>query len=352
MVMKLHTGVPGAGKSYLLLKSFTETFCSWDKDDGHWEIKPQAKNIRLISNIEGLTLDHENLDVLISERCQALARRRVLEESGGVEGFEDVCNTYYLEYMQERTRWFFNDEYQQSLAVDCSLIYLIEESQRYFDTAELGRKPWVRDILYFFERHRHHGVSMFMDTQHSSKLHRGIVALFEEEIRAKPRTLSVMGEFRYDSYSDGLKTNQMPIIVKPDKRIFAAYQSMTAAEAVKPKRPIFKLICFVAVMGVLAVFITVFMKRTVFAGSESTEQRVVKSSISIPSTASTGSAPQVSVGAAGAVVEGEWKHLDHFVRENGDVWVLHPIYNTILPLKEFDIDVKAVSDQLFYNSSV
>lgn len=345
MVMKLHTGVPGAGKSYLLIKSFTDAFCVWDKDLNEWQIKPQAKRVRLISNIEGLTLEHENLDVLISERCQALARRRVLEEVQGSEkepdellnDMNDIAHEYYLEYMQERTRWFFNDAYQQSLAVDCSLIYLIEESQRYFDTAELGRKPWVRDVLYFFERHRHHGVSMFMDTQHSQKLHRGIVALFEEEIRAKPRTLSVMGEFRYNSFSDGLKTNQVPIVVRPDKRIFAAYQSMSAMEAVKPKKPFAKIAVFLCVAFGLA-----------FGMYKFTLHKIGPAEAAASEMPKVHSVPDRGPGGKNVVPDaGEWVRVSHVMRENGEVWIIHPVYGSIMPLSDFDLEVKVSGTSLF-----
>lgn len=353
MVMKLHTGVPGAGKSYLLIKSFVEAFCDWGSDENRYCLKKSFGQIKLISNIEGLTLDHCNLDVMISDRCQALARRKVLEESGNkcddstnfLADAADVVHTYYLDYMAERCRWFFEDGYQQSLAIDAGgLVYLIEESQRYFDSGALGRKPWVRDVLYFFERHRHHGISIFMDTQHASKLHKGIVALFEEEIRAKPRTLSVMGEFRYNSYCDGMKINQLPIVVKPDKRIFATYQSMTAVEVVKPKRPLFKLLVGVLVLFLFA-FIVYWLVLQRFGAGTASAADVPPGTVSAAKPG--GEFAKNNIGLLDTRAAGDWVRISHLMRSNGDVWVIHPVYNTIIPLSDMDLDVKVVGASLF-----
>ncbi len=51
MVMKLNTGVPGAGKTYLMVKSFIDLFCTWDKETERFVLKDEHKDKVLISNI-------------------------------------------------------------------------------------------------------------------------------------------------------------------------------------------------------------------------------------------------------------------------------------------------------------
>lgn len=362
MVMKLHTGVPGSGKSYLLVKSFTDAFCVYNKDFGTWEIKPQGKLFRLISNIEGLTIPHESLDVLISDWCRSLARSQVLVEfkkvyDGDADSFghflDDAVQVRYLELLEEKVRWFFNDEYQKSLADGCTLVYLIEECQRYFDTTELGRKAWVRDVLYFFERHRHYGISFFMDTQHISKIHRGISVLFEEEIQAKPRTLSVTGEFRYNSICDGLKTNQFPIVVRPDKRIFAAYQSRTSTEAVKTRSPVRRLFLGLAFCACLVYVLFLYARHTmspssaVAADVPKTEKSIAAE---VPKTEKSIVAEDSKLASVAAIKKSSpsgWVRMSYVLKADGTLWVIHPETNAISILSDLGLRTKIVGTELY-----
>lgn len=351
MVMKLHTGVPGSGKSYLLVKSFTDAFCVYNKDVGMWEIKSQGKLFRLISNIEGLTIPHESLDVLISDRCRSLAKSQVLAEfkkvyDGDADSFghflDDTVQVRYLELLEEKVRWFFNDEYQKSLADGFTLVYLIEECQRYFDTTELGRRAWVRDVLYFFERHRHHGISFFMDTQHISKIHKGISVLFEEEIQAKPRTLSVTGEFRYNSICDGLKTNQFPIVVRPDKRIFAAYQSRTSIEAVKTKSPVKRLFLGLVFCACLVYGLFLYARHTM-APSSAVAAEIPPSGKSIVAKDSK----PASVAVLEKPSPGGWVRMSYVLKSDGSLWVIHPVTNAISLLPDLGLRTKVVGTELY-----
>lgn len=344
MVMKVHTGVPGAGKSFLLVKSFCDLFCNYDNQAGKWEFKPEKKNITLISNIEGLALDHLDLETLMQDRCLQLARVKFLADfkSGhkSMDDLADVVDEYYKDFHEEKVRWFFEMGYQKHLAARFGgpVVYLIEECQRYFDSKELGRQNWVRDVLFFFEKHRHLGFSLLMDTQHISKIHKGIAVLFEEEIRAKPRTMSVVGEFRYNSYVDGLKINQVPIVARPDKRIFAAYKSMAAAEDVKTKKPLAKLMAFVVVVAVAAYCILNYAKSNLGPGDAIAAKKNVN--------AAPGAEKIVGESVA-ARLPGDWVHLPHVMDSAGAVLVVHPIYNSIVPLTDFDLDVKVTGTSLF-----
>ncbi len=341
MVMKLHTGVPGSGKTYLLVKSFIDLFCTWDKQTGRFVLKEEHQDKILVSNIEGLTLPHLDIETLMNERCQQLARTKFINNSGknDIENMMDVVDEYYYEFLKEKIRWFFDYDYQKQLCDKHGpIIYLIEESQRYFDSKELGRQKWVRDVHFFFEKHRHFGFSIFMDTQHASKLSKGIAVLFETETRAKPRTLSLMGEFKYNEYADGAKINQVPIVVKPDKRIYQTYKSMTHKEDVKTKKPLLKLFIFAIFMACLTLFLL-----NKFRSSLGATETVTGTA---PPTNQSGQQSPASLPPPVQREPGAWVHLPHVYSSIGFM-VIHPITNAIMPLKEFDLEVKRQGTQFF-----
>jgi hypothetical protein len=350
MVMKLNTGVPGAGKTYLMIREFTRLFCDYDKNTGLWELKPKHKNKILISNIEGLTLDFLDLETLMIERCRQLASVEYLKNPN-VKNLEkqtaaSVQDYYFEQFYNEKIRWFFDYKYQKRLRERYGgpVIYLIEECQRYFDSKELGRADWVRDVLFFFEKHRHIGFSIFCDTQHNSKIHKGIACLFETEVNAKPRTLSVMGEFRYNEYSGGVKTNQIPIVEKPDRRVFAAYKSMSEIESVKTKKPIARLFIFVLIMlfGCYFAYQHIFNH---FGGKVEAAETKVDKAVNIDHSKIKKSS---SPGVAADPGPENWKQLSFVVSETKGVLIVHPHNNAIVPLKEFELPVKRVGIQLFY----
>lgn len=361
MVMKLHTGVPGSGKTYLLVKAFIDLFCTWDKETERFILKKEHKDKILVSNIEGLTLPHLDIETLMNERCMQLARTRFTNNVGkytvedikrikdeafknflqGEYDMQDVIDEYYYQFLAEKVISFFNYSYQKQLADKHGpIIYLIEESQRYFDSKELGRHKSVRDVLFFFEKHRHFGHSIFCDTQHHSKLHKGLVVLFETETRAKPRTLSVIGEFKYNEFADGAKINQVPIVVKPDQRIYKSYKSMSHKEDVKTKKPALKILVFVAFMICVSLFILNYARNNL--GPDRVEASP-RTAVPISSTPTHQPIQEISPPAR---PRGTWVHLPHTYSSKGFT-VVHPITNAIMPLKEMDLEVKRQGTQFY-----
>lgn len=350
MVMKLNTGVPGAGKTYLMVKSFIDLFCTWDKEIERFVLKDEHKDKVLISNIEGLTLQHYDIETLMNERCQQLAKATFIKNIGGndidMDSMQDVIDEFYYKFLDEKVRWFFSYDYQKQLLDKFGpVIYLIEESQRYFDSKELGRANWVRDVLFFFEKHRHFGFSIFCDTQHSTKLHKGIVALFETETRAKPRTLSVLGEFKYNEYADDVKTNQIPIVVKPDERIYKTYKSMSHKEVVKTKKPGLRLVIFVLGMMILSLVMFGYVKNNLGGGVVHAKD---SSSIS-DSKEKDKVLPKEKKNVLPEEKEKEWRLLSHWMDRRGHVTVIHPLTNEFVPLKQFvsEMKVKVSGNSLY-----
>ena len=345
MVMHLNTGVPGSGKTYLMIERFVSLFCSWDKDTGRYLLKPEHKNKILISNIESLSLEHLDLETLLRDKCLVLAKKQYLDKLQGQDlaNMDDVITEYYHDFMVEKVRWFFNHDNQNALALEMgSIIYLIEEGQRYFDTKELGRQSWVRDVLFFFEKSRHMGASIFMDTQHISKIHKGISVLFETETRAKPRTLSLFGEFKYNEYSDGMKTNSIPVIKKPDKRIYQTYKSMSLKEDIKTKKPVLKVLGLICIASIFACYM-VYYTQTHLGGDTLRAVTVedIKDKKLIASGTIKTPLPDPEI----------WLSLPHVMSSKG-VTIVHPLTNSIMPLKDFEMPVKVQGIQLVYLSQI
>jgi len=342
MVMHLNTGVPGSGKTYLMIERFVSLFCEWDKDTGRYLLKPVHKDKILISNIESLTLEHLDLETMIRDKCLVLAKKQYLDKLAGqdLENMDDVITEYYHDFLEEKVRWFFNHDNQNALSLEKgSIIYLIEEGQRYFDTKELGRQTWVRDVLYFFEKSRHMGASIFMDTQHISKIHKGISVLFETETRAKPRTLSLFGEFKYNEYADGMKTNSIPIVKKPDKRIYQTYKSMSLKEDVKTKKPVIKVLFLVIFCIFFSIAAITYTKATL--GGQSIKKTVSGENLKVEKIGHASPIP--------SPVPEIWIPLPHVMSSKG-VTIVHPYTNAIMPLKDFELPVKVQGTQLAYLS--
>jgi hypothetical protein len=340
MAMRIHTGVPGAGKTYLLVKSYVDMFCRWDKETARYVKKPEHEDKILISNIEGLTLEHLDLETLMTDRCMTMARQKWADNPKvkDLTEMDDVIQSYFYEFLSEKVRHFFAYDHQVQIAKDHGpVIYLIEESQRYFDAKELGRSAWVRDILYFFEKHRHMGFSVLMDTQHISKIHKGIAVLFESEIQAKPRTMSVAGEMRYNEIADGVKVNQMPIVHRPKKEIFATYKSMAAKESIKPKKPMLKLACFILFCLVACFFAFGWAKKSIGPDDVAAAELETQKELPPGGQRAMETAPQ----------PGSWVRLSHIMKSNGRVFVIHPVYKAPVPVESLGLKLKVVGT-VFY----
>ena len=199
MSVMIIEGVPGAGKTYYAVKHLLDTYFS-KKQDGTYQAK---KPVKIITNIDGFTLDHENLTDIV-------------KASGGV-------------------KVFFSKDFQEKVFEKHGpVVYVIDEAQMIFD-----RKFYDREVFSWFEYHRHYGQNIYLVTQAAAKLPRDVTSLVEYVIRALPRSRSVTGlEFRYNHVSgkDILKRD----IVKINKKIFEIYKSSGAEEVEKVSNPFMK----------------------------------------------------------------------------------------------------------------
>ena len=213
MSVRLVTGVPGSGKSYYLASYLTKNFCNYDPIAGLWELK---ENIQIYASLDGLKIQHKNLDLLI--------KQNTIEE-------------------------IFNIEWWEGKVSDgIKTILVLDEAQRYFSSQT--RLP--DSVWYFFEYHRHLGLEIWLLTQSASSLNRRIIAVTDSYIEAAPPTLRIANIFRYrrrDTTTNEIIGREKVIA---EQKIFQVYKSATHKEGLqKPKSALVKysLVASILVIG-------------------------------------------------------------------------------------------------------
>ena len=242
MAIRIIEGAIGSGKTYYAVQHLLKKHFTWDRRIEEWK---QAKGVEVYTNIDGFKLG------------QPL--ERAVEEAGGPDKF-------------------FTVEYQKKLVSDDKrAVYVIDEAQRLFD-----RKFYNKDVFYFFQYSRHLGIDVYFVTQDVSTLARELQHLAEYHIEVQRRSLSFTGEFkyRYKAGGESFKTQTM----KPDRRIFYLYRSMTKGESEKiPSATRRWAVIFVALIVFSGLvfyfgFIKMFMPRKAVTQGEEAGVIVVKES--------------------------------------------------------------------------
>ena len=215
MAIRLVTGALGGGKTFFAVKHLTDNYFDYDKDADLWRKKKDKQDVTIFTNIDGLLLDHLNLDDAI-------------QKSGvGLEGF-------------------FTVEYQTKIQAKYKkIVYVIDETQRYFH-----RRFYNKEVFFFFEYSRHHGIDIYMITPHKKKICWDIAELAEYEFRAVKRTLSLVGEMKYNMLIDYEIVGRKAY--KKDKKIFELYKSMEIEETEKQKNPMLKYIAVPVVLLIIS----------------------------------------------------------------------------------------------------
>jgi hypothetical protein len=209
------TGVPGSGKSYFAVHLITSKFYKWNPDILEWELKDKKKPVTIFSNVAGLKLPHYSLDQYFQQK--------------GIT-YETFFTVDYMEKVIEK--------YGQ-------ILILLDEAQKFFPSEYKNK-----DVLFFFQYHRHLGVDIILTFQTWFSLSRRITDLMEFEIRAVRRSFSIVGEFRYHYYFGNDRHGGTKLI--PDRKIFSLYRSFEAAPGEKPPSPVRK------ILVLLLLAITVF----------------------------------------------------------------------------------------------
>lgn len=229
MSIKFVSGVPGSGKSYYVMREVLLKHFEYDNDFHEWKQKSKDP-LNIITNIDGLRLPHIKFD-------------SHLKENG-------------IHYTQFFTRQYFKE--LTGKIGPC--IIILDEAQKFFPKSFKENKDIVqsndfeKSVFYFFEYHRHLDVDVYLMAQLWTRMHPDIVGLCEYQVKAVPRTLSLVGEFRYHLClgSDVLSR----VTVKSDKKIFALYQSTESGKEVKTNqiRPLRKYVVIILCLVCIGIF--------------------------------------------------------------------------------------------------
>lgn len=224
-MIRLITGVPRSGKSFLAVKEI------FDLLEAEQPINPNTGKpfkIHIVTNIEGLKIDdarltHMEFDKSFFQNTKFAPFLRDLRDKHGLDA-EDTIYVY------------------------------IDEAQRYF------AKP-DEDTVYFFDYHGHYGVNVIIITQHEKKIAFSISCHHEFEHRAAAASTNPFSGFVYKQLQAGERFGTVRL--KRDPRIFKLYKSFQAGTG-KPVKS--KLRYFVG-FGVVAAVLMWFLFFKVFARS-------------------------------------------------------------------------------------
>jgi hypothetical protein len=299
MAIRLITGVIGAGKTYLAVHHIVDQYFTWSKETLEYIIKPEYKDLALITNIEGLLLPHISLEEAMTKSKKTAAQ-------------------------------FFTKENQEKIHLKYpKIVYIIDEAQQYFH-----RRFYDTNTFFYFEFSRHFGDDIYLITQNRNKIARDIQDLIEYEMRATKRTFSVAGEMSYVYLSDGEIYDRKTI--RPKKEIFELYKSMSAKETEKLKKPLLKYIVIPAMICAVAFF---FLFKHLYRSKDNIPKTT--SETSIISTAYANHHPgQIEKPKPKPKEQTEFLELQGFIEINGHIaLIIHPLTNQLIPLDLFPYPV-------------
>jgi len=299
-MIELITGAPRAGKSYLAVKLILDQFFIYQKDIDRFVKKPNKKNITLITNIEGLRLDHISLDEAVKSSGLPIQK-------------------------------FFTKDYQQKISKKYpEIIYAIDECQQFFpDTFR------DTDTRFYFEYHGHLGHHIYLITQDRFRCCRAIMSLAELEIRAVKRTLSIAGEFKYNVISDGVIIDRK--MIKPSKKIYRLYRSQFTQEHKKPGKPFLKYILVPIILVIIFGYLLInrFKTDDAHAQVNNNNRSKINHNIDIKS-------PVLPI-TEKIKIPMEWVTINGTAHRNNKLYrILCPITNQLLPPQYFQYRVRKV----------
>lgn len=240
-MIRIITGVPGAGKTYLAM---TEILKLCEYDSFFDEYRPREGTV-IITNISDLKVQHVKFD-------------EALEKMG------------YEVFFSEKNFEAIRKKYERVLIV-------IDECQKYFHA-----KTWNEKVAYAFQYHRHLGIDIILMTQDQRVLPRGLSSLPEYIVKARSRSINFGFRFVYDFYDSTTWTHLETKTLKKDQSVFRAYKSFKFDEKEKPKNVVVQWVVLTG-GGVLILLVAVyFFISAFFPSGEAESSETVKAETTIP----------------------------------------------------------------------
>lgn len=314
MALRIITGIPGAGKSYFMVNHIAMNYCT--KFGDSYNLRETAEDddkpgFKLVTNVEGLKLHTDDLE-------------EVLEKAGGMDNFflHDVQKEISEKYRKKNIR----------------IVYIIDEAQQYFP-----RKYYNEAVFFFFQKHRHFGIDIYLLTQDNSFIPKDIMRLAECEIRAVPRSCAV-GGFTYAKKVQGQKQNT--IFIRRKKSIFALYKSMSQEETEKIKNPLIKYLLILPVLICFSIytFVQQFSPKEAKASAPVASVPVASASV-VP-----GTIHQASKKGNRPYIDFKWVPVN-YVLVDDDLQIVNPITNELDKQTDFPFELKVSGRELFVKIS-
>lgn len=197
-MIQLIEAPPGSGKTFFAVNYLCK-FTSYDALYNEYTLQP---NVLIISNIEGLKINHWSLADCL--------KKKTVEEFFTIENFENIM----------------------SKTGKSHIILAIDECHEFFPAG------FKNDAIYsFFAFHRHIGLDIVLMTQDLAMTSRMFNPLLEYVIKATPRSRAVLNNFSYSYVSvKGHYLYSKTLTKKPN--VFNAYKSQRVDEKNKPKNAV------------------------------------------------------------------------------------------------------------------
>jgi len=290
MAIRIITGTPGAGKTFFAMNHIVNNYCYYSKKSASYRLK---KDFTIISNIDEMSLKHISLD-------------DALEQSGkNIESF-------FVEPYQRK----ITDKYKK-------IIYILDEASRYFHS-----KFFNNDVFYYFQYHRHLGHDIYLIVHQFDLLPKQIRALAEYEIRAVNRSLSLLGEFKYNILLGKEIIDRK--LIKRNKKIFELYKSQDFSESEKIKNPFRKVFAFLIVFSLISGY---FFYKTFLPKFYSKKATVTGGSLPVKG----GSLPEgVRSGKFNNIMPSDFYEIQlSFIQYGDQIYLVDPVSNNIIPAVSF-----------------
>jgi hypothetical protein len=230
MAQYIVEGKIGSGKTYWCVNFITRKYFEYDDVVQEWIPR---RNILLISNIDGLKLDHRDLDVDIQ------SKGTISDLFACVRDKDGKWTSPYIEGLRSQ--------------YGCrNIVLVIDEAQ---SPDKFHRKYYNENVFILFQLSRHFGLDIFLITQDVDSIAKEIKVLSEYYIHAVDRSSAGHLSFTYKKILNGECVYKFKL--HHNKTVFAAYKSFNFDEGEKPK-PIYVRYAVYMVLGVLLCCVSIY----------------------------------------------------------------------------------------------